>query len=551
MIPPGIDLRAFDARAAVRQRRARSSSTPLVTRAQGHRARRSPPARGSTSTSSIVEGVPPRRGARALPRAPTSSSTSSTPAGTACSRSRRWRSASRSSRSCTRRRSPDRGGLRLRVPIVHATKETLADALRPLVGSPEERAADRRGEPRVRRARPRPRPRRRPPARRLRSALSWRLARAAASGSGEHSAIYGARRARLADPRGRSCCRSTRATCPRPTTARSRSSPRLTAVARDRPAAGDLERVLPLLLRREGRRAAKLTVVRTSFWFTMAMATLGLVLGSCSPARSRHCSSDSGTTRTSSAPALVGLWAQMNYEQLTSLFRVEERSVAFVIASLATAHHGRRDGAPRRRSSTRARSASSSATSPARSASTSCCSATGASSSASSSTASSSARCSASACRSSRRRSRCGRSTSSTAFFVWYKGRREAGVYSAAVRIASRDHLRDGRVPDRLAGVRLLDRGRPRGAAHVRVRPHVPVVVRVVGRARARRCSRRGSSRCSRARASSAPRRASRCSPSRRASTPATPCSRSASVARGRRSSTGSSPASAPPSTSA
>jgi O-antigen/teichoic acid export membrane protein len=33
--------------------------------------------------------------------------------------------------------------------------------------------------------------------------------------------------------------------------------------------------------------------------------------------------------------AFVGIWAQMNYEQLTSLFRVEERSVAFVIASLA------------------------------------------------------------------------------------------------------------------------------------------------------------------------------------------------------------------------
>ena len=32
--------------------------------------------------------------------------------------------------------------------------------------------------------------------------------------------------------------------------------------------------------------------------------------------------------------AFVGLWAGMNYEQLTSLFRVEERSVAFVSASL-------------------------------------------------------------------------------------------------------------------------------------------------------------------------------------------------------------------------
>jgi O-antigen/teichoic acid export membrane protein len=33
--------------------------------------------------------------------------------------------------------------------------------------------------------------------------------------------------------------------------------------------------------------------------------------------------------------AFVGLWAQMNYEQLTSLFRVEERSVAFALSSLA------------------------------------------------------------------------------------------------------------------------------------------------------------------------------------------------------------------------
>ena len=42
--------------------------------------------------------------------------------------------------------------------------------------------------------------------------------------------------------------------------------------------ARDLERVLPLLLRLEDA-AQRLLVVRTSFWFTMAMATLGLVLG--------------------------------------------------------------------------------------------------------------------------------------------------------------------------------------------------------------------------------------------------------------------------------
>ena len=41
------------------------------------------------------------------------------------------------------------------------------------------------------------------------------------------------------------------------------------------------------------------------------------------------------TTRELVMAAFVGLWAGMNYEQLTSLFRVEERSVAFVSASLA------------------------------------------------------------------------------------------------------------------------------------------------------------------------------------------------------------------------
>ena len=34
--------------------------------------------------------------------------------------------------------------------------------------------------------------------------------------------------------------------------------------------------------------------------------------------------------------AFVLLWAQMNYEQLTALFRVEERSVAYVAATVTT-----------------------------------------------------------------------------------------------------------------------------------------------------------------------------------------------------------------------
>ena len=80
--------------------------------------------------------------------------------------------------------------------------------------------------------------------------------------------------------------------------------------------------------------AHRTLVVRTSFWFTMAMATAGLVAGSSSRRRSRTAlklGDDPWLVRA----AFVGLWAQMNYEQLTSLFRVEERSTSFVIASLA------------------------------------------------------------------------------------------------------------------------------------------------------------------------------------------------------------------------
>ena len=81
--------------------------------------------------------------------------------------------------------------------------------------------------------------------------------------------------------------------------------------------------------------AARLRVLRTSFWFTMTTATLGLVAGwifapwiadllNLGP-------NQDGLVRA----AFVGLWAQLNYEQLTALFRVEERSTAFVAASLA------------------------------------------------------------------------------------------------------------------------------------------------------------------------------------------------------------------------
>ena len=75
-------------------------------------------------------------------------------------------------------------------------------------------------------------------------------------------------------------------------------------------------------------------VVRTSFWFTMTMATAGLVLGlvfASEISHALHLGDHANLVRA----AAVGLWAQMNYEQLTSLFRAEERSVQFVVASLA------------------------------------------------------------------------------------------------------------------------------------------------------------------------------------------------------------------------
>src|SRR3954465_13327332 len=78
----------------------------------------------------------------------------------------------------------------------------------------------------------------------------------------------------------------------------------------------------------------RVVVVRTTFWFTMTMATVGLILGFAFATPIAHLlrlGDDPWLVRASA----VGLWAQMNYSQLTNLFRVEERSVQFVIASVA------------------------------------------------------------------------------------------------------------------------------------------------------------------------------------------------------------------------
>jgi O-antigen/teichoic acid export membrane protein len=79
--------------------------------------------------------------------------------------------------------------------------------------------------------------------------------------------------------------------------------------------------------------AQRLRTIRTAFWFTMTSATVGLVAGVllASPvADALSMSGDEWLVRAQ----FVYLWAQMNYEQLTALFRVEQRPKAFVTASL-------------------------------------------------------------------------------------------------------------------------------------------------------------------------------------------------------------------------
>ena len=81
----------------------------------------------------------------------------------------------------------------------------------------------------------------------------------------------------------------------------------------------------------EGRRR----VLRTSFWFTMVAGTvgLGLLLALAGPVAELLFGSSESADLVRAAG--VALWATVNYEQLTALFRVEERSLAFVCASLA------------------------------------------------------------------------------------------------------------------------------------------------------------------------------------------------------------------------
>jgi O-antigen/teichoic acid export membrane protein len=79
----------------------------------------------------------------------------------------------------------------------------------------------------------------------------------------------------------------------------------------------------------------RVRVVRTSFWFTMGSATLGLAAGWVAAQPIADALSLGHDQAWLVRAAFVGLWAQMNYEQLTSLFRVEERPVLFTAATIA------------------------------------------------------------------------------------------------------------------------------------------------------------------------------------------------------------------------
>jgi O-antigen/teichoic acid export membrane protein len=79
----------------------------------------------------------------------------------------------------------------------------------------------------------------------------------------------------------------------------------------------------------------RLRVVRTSFWFTMGSATLGLAAGWIAAEPIADLLSLGPDQAWLVRAAFVGLWAQMNYEQLTSLFRVEERPLLFTAATIA------------------------------------------------------------------------------------------------------------------------------------------------------------------------------------------------------------------------
>ena len=80
--------------------------------------------------------------------------------------------------------------------------------------------------------------------------------------------------------------------------------------------------------------AERIRVVRTSFWFTMTSATLGLIIALAFAGQIANLLKI-GNQPGLVAAAAIGMWAGMNYAQLTAVFRAEDRAVGYVVASLA------------------------------------------------------------------------------------------------------------------------------------------------------------------------------------------------------------------------
>jgi O-antigen/teichoic acid export membrane protein len=86
---------------------------------------------------------------------------------------------------------------------------------------------------------------------------------------------------------------------------------------------------------RSGEPAWRLRVIRTSVGFTLATATLGsLLISALAVPISDALFGDPGRANLIRAGA-IALWAQMNYNQIASLFRIEERPTLFVASSVA------------------------------------------------------------------------------------------------------------------------------------------------------------------------------------------------------------------------
>jgi O-antigen/teichoic acid export membrane protein len=78
----------------------------------------------------------------------------------------------------------------------------------------------------------------------------------------------------------------------------------------------------------------RLLVVRTAFWYVLAAATAVLIAGVVLAQPISWLLFGERSHDGLVVAAFVGLWASLNYEQMTSLFRVEQRSSAYVVATL-------------------------------------------------------------------------------------------------------------------------------------------------------------------------------------------------------------------------